>query len=183
MISFFVGPVAQLVEQRIENPRVDGSIPSQATRIQPQEIARFLGLFLFCPFIDGHSWRHGLLAATAGVLGGIGRRVIKSRQFKDLHASASLARHRTKHVFSYPEAGPFAHSAATRQGRNRCRTLRPTINGISAQRLCMREARPILLWAGSSAGTRRAALLAWRTSRSATWHSSFTEFHGDPQRR
>jgi hypothetical protein len=26
------GPVAQLVEQRIENPRVDGSIPSQATR-------------------------------------------------------------------------------------------------------------------------------------------------------
>jgi hypothetical protein len=35
-----------LVEQRIENPRVDGSIPSQATRIQPQEIARFLGLFL-----------------------------------------------------------------------------------------------------------------------------------------
>jgi hypothetical protein len=25
------GPVAQLVEQRIENPRVDGSIPSQAT--------------------------------------------------------------------------------------------------------------------------------------------------------
>jgi hypothetical protein len=44
---FFVGPVAQLVEQRIENPRVDGSIPSQATRIQPQELARFLGLFLF----------------------------------------------------------------------------------------------------------------------------------------
>jgi len=28
-----VGPVAQLVEQRIENPRVDGSIPSQATTI------------------------------------------------------------------------------------------------------------------------------------------------------
>jgi hypothetical protein len=26
-----LGPVAQLVEQRIENPRVDGSIPSQAT--------------------------------------------------------------------------------------------------------------------------------------------------------
>ncbi len=26
------GPVAQLVEQRIENPRVDGSIPSQATK-------------------------------------------------------------------------------------------------------------------------------------------------------
>ncbi len=28
------GPVAQLVEQRIENPRVDGSIPSQATKIK-----------------------------------------------------------------------------------------------------------------------------------------------------
>ena len=27
------GPVAQLVEQRIENPRVDGSIPSQATKL------------------------------------------------------------------------------------------------------------------------------------------------------
>ncbi|MDE1004394.1 MAG: hypothetical protein OSB38_01925, partial [Paraburkholderia fungorum] len=34
----------------IENPRVDGSIPSQATRIQPQEIARFLGLFLLWAF-------------------------------------------------------------------------------------------------------------------------------------
>ena len=28
------GPVAQLVEQRIENPRVTGSIPVQATNIQ-----------------------------------------------------------------------------------------------------------------------------------------------------
>ena len=28
------GPVAQLVEQRIENPRVGGSIPPQATIIQ-----------------------------------------------------------------------------------------------------------------------------------------------------
>ncbi|MFM0498864.1 hypothetical protein [Paraburkholderia caffeinilytica] len=28
-----------------------------------------------------------MLAAAAGALGGIGRRVIKSRQFKDLHAS------------------------------------------------------------------------------------------------
>ena len=27
------GPVAQLVEQRIENPRVGGSIPPQATKI------------------------------------------------------------------------------------------------------------------------------------------------------
>jgi hypothetical protein len=31
-ISLLFGPVAQLVEQRIENPRVDGSIPSQATK-------------------------------------------------------------------------------------------------------------------------------------------------------
>ncbi len=35
---FSRGPVAQLVEQRIENPRVDGSIPSQAT-------TKFLMLF------------------------------------------------------------------------------------------------------------------------------------------
>jgi hypothetical protein len=33
MISFFHGGlVAQLVEQRIENPRVGGSIPPQATK-------------------------------------------------------------------------------------------------------------------------------------------------------
>ena len=31
IIPLLEGPVAQLVEQRIENPRVDGSIPSQAT--------------------------------------------------------------------------------------------------------------------------------------------------------
>jgi hypothetical protein len=30
--SIAVGPVAQLVEQRIENPRVGGSIPPQATK-------------------------------------------------------------------------------------------------------------------------------------------------------
>jgi hypothetical protein len=29
--NFIIGPVAQLVEQRIENPRVTGSIPVQAT--------------------------------------------------------------------------------------------------------------------------------------------------------
>ena len=29
------GPVAQLVEQRIENPRVSGSIPLQATKDSP----------------------------------------------------------------------------------------------------------------------------------------------------
>ena len=33
IIPLLFGPVAQLVEQRIENPRVDGSIPSQATKI------------------------------------------------------------------------------------------------------------------------------------------------------
>jgi hypothetical protein len=42
-----------------------------------------------------------------GVLGGIVRRVIKSRQFKDLRAAARLARHCTRHVFSYLEAGLF----------------------------------------------------------------------------
>jgi hypothetical protein len=42
-----------------------------------------------------------------GVLGGIVRRVIKSRQFKDLRASARLARHHASHVFSSLEAGPF----------------------------------------------------------------------------
>jgi hypothetical protein len=36
-----------LVEQRIENPRVDGSIPSQATTVAKKcpETARFLGIF------------------------------------------------------------------------------------------------------------------------------------------
>jgi hypothetical protein len=40
-----LGPVAQLVEQRIENPRVDGSIPSQATKQKAAtslEVAAFL---------------------------------------------------------------------------------------------------------------------------------------------
>ena len=35
MISPFFGLVAQLVEQRIENPRVGGSIPPQATTELP----------------------------------------------------------------------------------------------------------------------------------------------------
>jgi hypothetical protein len=38
------GPVAQLVEQRIENPRVDGSIPSQATKLK-SSFQKWLGLF------------------------------------------------------------------------------------------------------------------------------------------
>ncbi len=40
------GPVAQLVEQRIENPRVDGSIPSQATKIKTP-LVNSSGVFCF----------------------------------------------------------------------------------------------------------------------------------------
>ncbi len=35
IIPLLQGPVAQLVEQRIENPRVTGSIPVQATKLTP----------------------------------------------------------------------------------------------------------------------------------------------------
>ena len=35
IIPLLLGPVAQLVEQRIENPRVTGSIPVQATNMNP----------------------------------------------------------------------------------------------------------------------------------------------------
>ena len=35
IIPLLKGPVAQLVEQRIENPRVTGSIPVQATKLTP----------------------------------------------------------------------------------------------------------------------------------------------------
>jgi hypothetical protein len=35
-----------LVEQRIENPRVDGSIPSQATKLKAAVFARKQRLFL-----------------------------------------------------------------------------------------------------------------------------------------
>ncbi|CAG9197471.1 hypothetical protein BVI434_1400008 [Burkholderia vietnamiensis] len=45
ILSFFVGPVAQLVEQRIENPRVDGSIPSQATSSSNPKNRKILGVF------------------------------------------------------------------------------------------------------------------------------------------
>ena len=41
------GLVAQLVEQRIENPRVGGSIPPQATKIQAKSPVRKTGLFAF----------------------------------------------------------------------------------------------------------------------------------------
>ena len=40
------GPVAQLVEQRIENPRVTGSIPVQATKFNPS-ISNVARVFCF----------------------------------------------------------------------------------------------------------------------------------------
>jgi hypothetical protein len=45
------GPVAQLVEQRIENPRVDGSIPSQATSLKAP-ISDGWGFFLWRKRLD-----------------------------------------------------------------------------------------------------------------------------------
>ncbi len=42
-----LGLVAQLVEQRIENPRVGGSIPPQATKIQADSPGQNPGLFAF----------------------------------------------------------------------------------------------------------------------------------------
>jgi hypothetical protein len=44
-----------LVEQRIENPRVDGSIPSQATTVAKKcpETARFPGIFHWFSFALG----------------------------------------------------------------------------------------------------------------------------------
>ena len=42
-----LGLVAQLVEQRIENPRVGGSIPPQATKIQALSPGQKPGLFAF----------------------------------------------------------------------------------------------------------------------------------------
>ena len=42
-----LGLVAQLVEQRIENPRVGGSIPPQATKIQAKSPVHVTGLFAF----------------------------------------------------------------------------------------------------------------------------------------
>lgn len=48
--NFVFGPVAQLVEQRIENPRVGSSILPQATNMKAQ-------LFSVGPFLLG-SWRN-----------------------------------------------------------------------------------------------------------------------------
>ena len=49
MYSFVlrVGLVAQLVEQRIENPRVGGSIPPQATKYDASALERVLGRCCF----------------------------------------------------------------------------------------------------------------------------------------
>ena len=41
------GLVAQLVEQRIENPRVGGSIPPQATKSSPKSASHHRLAFLF----------------------------------------------------------------------------------------------------------------------------------------
>jgi hypothetical protein len=55
------GPVAQLVEQRIENPRVDGSIPSQATSLKAP-ISDGWGFFLWRKrFGHGHAHQTTLL--------------------------------------------------------------------------------------------------------------------------
>jgi hypothetical protein len=52
-----------LVEQRIENPRVDGSIPSQATTVAKKcpETARFPGIFHWFSFVLG-----GVVLAVTG---------------------------------------------------------------------------------------------------------------------
>lgn len=46
IVADFVGLVAQLVEQRIENPRVGGSIPPQATRISQGQLFTQLAFFI-----------------------------------------------------------------------------------------------------------------------------------------
>ena len=53
IIPFLKGPVAQLVEQRIENPRVTGSIPVQATIFKAlaaknSQILSYLGSSCVC---------------------------------------------------------------------------------------------------------------------------------------
>ena len=52
--SFLLGPVAQLVEQRIENPRVVGSIPTQATKQNPSSsnVARVFCFVRACVLHD-----------------------------------------------------------------------------------------------------------------------------------
>ena len=61
----FVGQLAQLVEQRIENPRVRGSIPRLATRIQAQ--SPFFGVgFLLSGVRYRMAWRGVLQIFDAG---------------------------------------------------------------------------------------------------------------------
>jgi hypothetical protein len=68
-IIFTSGPVAQLVEQRIENPRVVGSIPTQATT-KIQDLAPF-GVKSFSiggVQISWKSQRAKVLASSAAAL-------------------------------------------------------------------------------------------------------------------
>ena len=65
IIPLLEGPVAQLVEQRIENPRVDGSIPSQATNPNPSisNVARvfcFRAPWLAKPIEALNNYQHNL---------------------------------------------------------------------------------------------------------------------------
>jgi hypothetical protein len=53
-----------LVEQRIENPRVDGSIPSQATKLKSPN-QQWLGLFYLNQFSAGKSDEHCSGASSA----------------------------------------------------------------------------------------------------------------------
>jgi hypothetical protein len=62
--------------------------------------------------------------------------------------------------------------AATRHGSGQGdnRQLAPKLSPddrYNAQRLCARKARPILIWAGSNAGTRRVARMAHLAQRDA----------------
>ena len=47
IIPLLSGPIAQLVEQRIENPRVTGSIPVQATKFNRRITSSTTAVF-FC---------------------------------------------------------------------------------------------------------------------------------------
>jgi hypothetical protein len=154
-----------------------------------------LGLFLFrrvpCVMHD---------AARPGGAGGIVRRVIKSRQFKDLPRSSD------KSFFVFwrpafrswpsgggaPAAGPamWGRPGATHAGPGRPdpgrraarRPQCPTISGISASDSA-RGRRGLYCMSRLQRRHASRRVAAWRTPRSATRHPSFTEFHGDPQRR
>ena len=50
----FFGPVAQSVEQRIENPCVGGSIPPRATKVQRPTVLGWAFCFWGAPIYAGH---------------------------------------------------------------------------------------------------------------------------------